>query len=130
MKEELLRQPFDDIFDASRMMGYFRWKYNEVRPHSALGMKTPGSVYVPSKRPYTEPKEFVYDSGLKTIKVNNWGYLRFGPVQIFLSETMADTRVAVRQLDETSFAVIYRNFQIAAVDAQTGSICNRTIRKL
>jgi hypothetical protein len=51
-------------------------------------------------------------------------------VQVFLSETMADTRVAVRQLDETSFAVIYRNFQIAAIDAETGSTCNRTIRNL
>jgi len=130
MKAEILRQPFDNLRDAERMLQYFRWKYNEVRPHSALGMKTPASVYTPSTRPFSDPKEFVYDSGVKTIKVNNWGYLRFGPVQVFLSETMADTRVAVRQLDEHSFAVIYRNYQIAAVDAATGSILNRTIRKL
>ena len=71
-----------------------------------------------------------YDSGVKTIKVNNWGYLRFGPIQVFLSETMADTRVAVQQMGETSFAVFYRNYQIAAVDAETGTIQNRTIRKL
>ena len=130
MKAEILSKPFDNIHDADRMLSYFRWKYNEVRPHSALGMKTPASVYTPSLRLYAEPKPFVYDSGVKTIKVNNWGYLRFGPFRVFLSETMADTRVAVQQLDETSFAVIYRNYQIASVDAETGLIQNRTIRKL
>ena len=130
MKAEILRQPLENIQDANRMLQYFRWKYNEVRPHSALGMKTPASVYTPSSRLYTEPKEFVYDYGTKTIKVNNWGYLRFGPIRVFLSESMSDTRVAVQQLDEDSFAVIYRNFQIAAIDADTGSVRNHSIRKL
>lgn len=130
MKEELLRSPLEDLPEAERMLQYFRRKYNEVRPHSALGMKTPASVYVPSSRACFEPKEFVCEPGEKTIKVNNWGYLRFGPFQLFLSETMANTRVAVRQLDEDSFAVIYRNFQIAAIDAATEKILSRSIRKL
>ena len=130
MKAEILRQQYANLAEAERMLQYFRWKYNEVRPHTALGMKTPASVYTPSSRAYFEPKEFVYDPGVKTIKVNNWGYLRFGPFQLFLSETMADTRVAVRQMDEDSFAVIYRNYQLAAVDAVTGKVLNRNIRKL
>ena len=130
MKEEVLRQPFEDLPEADRMLQYFRWKYNEVRPHSALGMKTPASVFVPSPRSYFEPEEYIYDSGQKTIKVNNWGYLRFGPIRVFLSEAMADARVAVCQLDEEHFAVCYRNYQIASVDAATGAIVNRTIRKV
>ena len=41
----------------------------------------------------------------------DWGYLRFGPIRVFLSEAMADARVAVCQLDEEHFAVCYRNYQ-------------------
>ena len=130
MKEEILRQPPADLPSAERMLQYFRWKYNEVRPHHALGMKTPASVYVPSRRAYEEPKEFVYDAGSKTIKVNNWGYLRFGPIRVFLSEAMADARVAVRQLTQDQFAVRYQNFQIAAVDALTGTVLNHSIRRV
>lgn len=130
MKAEILRQQFKDIVEAERMLQFFRWKYNEVRPHSALGMKPPASVYEPSKKAYFEPKEYVYDTGVKTIKVNNWGYLRFGPIRVFLSESMADTRVAVQQVDEDSFEVIYRNYRIATVDAATGKLLNRSIRKL
>ncbi len=32
----------------------FRHDYNHVRPHEALGMQTPTSVYQPSPRPYPE----------------------------------------------------------------------------
>ncbi len=30
----------------------FRREYNEVRPHEALAMKTPASLWIPSRRPY------------------------------------------------------------------------------
>ena len=39
---------------------------------------------------------YVYDEGAKLFKVNSWGHLRFGSLHLFLSESMADTRVEVR----------------------------------
>lgn len=130
LKQEVLSQPLSDLREAERMMAYWRWKYNEVRPHSALGMKPPAAVYLPSQREFFVPKEYVYDSGTKVVKVNNWGYLRFGPVQLYLSETMADTYLAIQGHDDGSLWVIYRNFRIAKVDPNVPSLINRSIRKL
>ena len=96
----------------------------------ALGMKTPGSVYQPSTRKYYTPKPYVYDEGARLIKVNNWGYLRFGPIQLFLSEAMADTRVEIRFAEDDKFSIIYRNYSIATVDAVEGKLIERHIRRL
>lgn len=128
MKAELLREPFLDLKDAKKHFARWRWKYNEIRPHSALNMKTPASVYTPSKRLLFEPKPYEYTGHV--CKVNNWGYLRFGPVQLFLSETMANTYLEVAPASDDTFSVRYRNFQIALIDANAKNLIHRRIRRL
>lgn len=128
MKAELLREPFLDLKDAKKHFARWRWKYNEIRPHSALNMKTPASVYTPSKRLLFEPKPYEYTGHV--CKVNNWGYLRFGPVQLFLSETMANTYLEVVPASDDTFSVRYRNFQNALIDANAKNLIHRRIRRL
>lgn len=130
LKQEALRTTPANITEAKARLENWRWLYNEVRPHHALGMKTPGSVYQPSTRKYYEPKPYVYDQGARLIKVNNWGYLRFGSIQLFLSEAMADTSVEIRFAEDDKFSVIYRNYIIATVDAVEGKLLERHIRRL
>lgn len=129
-KQEALRTIPIDMDNAATRFANWRWTYNEVRPHHALGMKTPASVYQPSTRKYYEPKPYVYDEGSRLIKVNNWGYLRFGSNQLFLSETMADTCVEIRFTENDKFSVIYRNYIIASIDAVEGKLLERHIRRL
>jgi len=129
-KQEALREKPSDMAEAAAKFENWRWLYNEVRPHHALGMKTPGSIYQPSTRAYYEPRPYVYDEGAKLVKVNNWGYLRFGPIRLFLSEAMADTRVEVRFAENDKFSIIYRNYMIASVDAVEGILLQRHIQRL
>lgn len=130
MKQELLATVPSNMQDAKRRMESWRWAYNELRPHAALGMKTPASVYQPSTRAYYTPNAYIYDEGAVLRKVNNWGYLRFGPIQVYLSETMADTLLEIRAGENDTFLVIYRNYQIAVIDAVSRKLANRSIRRL
>ena len=130
MKAEALRTTPANLEHARRLLEDWRWRYNEIRPHEALGQKPPASIYQPSNRKYAQPKEFVYDEGARMVKVNNWGYLRFGPIQVYLSETMKDTYLEIKPGDGDSFRVIYRNYQIAVVDAVDHTLRNRHIRRL
>ena len=50
LKQDL--QPAQDWRGQQRELDRFRHEYNQVRPHEALGMQTPASVYEPSPRPY------------------------------------------------------------------------------
>lgn len=117
MKKEALRTQPANLMAARKRLKEWRWQYNEIRPHSALGMRPPASVYVCSDRPFAAPKDYVYDSGARLIKVNNWGYLRFELIQVFQSESFADTYLEVRPADNDTFDVIYRNYVIASTDA-------------
>lgn len=130
MKQELLRDIPKDMDRAREAFAQWRWLYNEVRPHSAIGMKPPASIYIPSPRKYEEPRAFVYDVGARLIKVNNWGYLRFGPICVYLSETMKDTYLEIRADNDDTLKVIYRNYQIAKIDPVEKKLLNRHIRKL
>ena len=130
LKAEALRVTPANMEEAKARLDSWRWIYNEMRPHHALGLKTPASVYQASTRPYYEPKEYLYDEGAKLIKVNNWGYLRFGPVRVYLSEAMADTYVEVRCAENDTFSVLYRNYKIASIDAMELKLIDRHIRRL
>src|SRR5208337_471783 len=57
----------------------FRQEYNYVRPHEALGMKTPASVWYPSERKYQpQPSEWGYPSGAELQRLNSGGQLQLG----------------------------------------------------
>ena len=130
LKQEALRVTPANMEEARIRLENWRNVYNEIRPHHALGMKTPSSVYHPSTRGYYVPKPYVYEPGAKLIKVNNWGYLRFGSMRLFLSEAMADTYVEIRFAEDNKFSIIYRNYIIATVDAVEGKLIDRHIRRL
>jgi transposase InsO family protein len=130
LKKEALRITPANMEEARIRLENWRWVYNEIRPHHSLGLRTPSSVYQPSTRSYYEPKPYIYDEGAKLIKVNNWGYIRFGPMQLFLSEAMADTHVEIRFDDNDTFSILYRNYKIASVDAIEQKLIERHIRRL
>ena len=133
MKQELLNHvQITDIADTENKFVIWRDKYNTIRPHEALGMRTPGEVYKPSQKQYKEKVEkFEYGGEYHIIKVNNWGYARFAGYQVYLSETMADQYIEFRPgQDSESFIACYRNFRIAAFDAEDGHLIHRSIARL
>ena len=130
LKKEALRVTPANMEEARLRLDNWRWIYNEMRPHHSLGLKKPSSVYQPSTRPYYEPKPYIYDEGARVIKVNNWGYIRFGPMQLFLSEAMANAHVEIRFDDNDIFSILYRNYKIASVDAIEQKLIERHIRRL
>lgn len=133
MNQELLKHYTPkDIVDAERVFDEWRNCYNNERPHEALGMKCPSDVYMPSERTYNDQfKKYEYSGKYHVIKVNNWGYARFGNWQIYLSETMANERIEFRpNPNGDTFIACYRNFAIAEFDVRTGKLIHRKIWRL
>ena len=133
MKHELLNHiQIEDLEDAEKKLAAWREKYNNIRPHEALGMKTPGEVYEPSARQYPEQiQKYEYGGEHHVIKVNSWGYVRFNKFQVYLSETMKDQYIEFRPSpDGESFIACYRNFKIAEFDTEDGQLIHRSIARL
>ena len=133
MKSEFLKHTaIQDIYDANAKFQAWREKYNNLRPHEALGMKRPAELYIPSSRTYSDYVEhYEYGGQFHVIKVNSWGYVRFNGWQIYLSETMSDEYIEFRPnpLGDSFFAC-YRNFRIAEFSHVDGSLLNRRIYRL
>jgi len=133
MKQELLNHvSISNIDDAEAQFLDWREKYNNIRPHEALGMKTPGQVYIASPRAYPEKiRDWEYGGEYHVIKVNSWGYARFDKWQVYLSETMIDKYIEFRPSpDGEFFFACYRNFKIAKFNTQNGELIRRIISRL
>ena len=133
MQEELLKHTvMENIDDANIKFQLWREKYNNVRPHEALGMKCPAEVYIPSNRAYSdEVSPYEYGGQFHVIKVNSWGYARFDKWQVYLSETMINEHTEFRPNPHgDSFIACYRNFKIAEFDTLSGKLINRKISRL
>ena len=133
MKTELLNQnKFNNLVDADRGLQEWRIKYNNIRPHEALGMKCPAEVYIPSDRTYIDNiKKYEYGGEHHVIKVNSWGYVRFNGWQVYLSETMINENIEFRPNPHgDSFFACYRNFKIAEFSNVTGKLINRKISRI
>ena len=133
MKNELLNHTqISNIEDAKIKFCIWRDKYNNLRPHEALGMQRPGEVYEPSQRQYSENiKKYEYGGEYHVIKVNSWGYVRFDKWQVYLSETMIDQYIEFRPSPNgETFVACYRNFKIAEFDTEDGQLIHRSIVRL
>lgn len=133
MKSELLNHhTFANCEEADAALNAWRIKYNEVRPHQALGMRCPAEVYHPSNRKYIDKvSTYDYCGTNHIIKVNSWGYVRFGRWQIYLSETFIGEHIEFRPnpLGDSFFAC-YRNFKIAEFSSENGKLIHRKISRL
>ena len=133
MNQELLKHYIPkDIADAERVLNDWRNCYNNERPHEALGMRRPSDIYVPSTRTYSDRVDkYEYSGQYHVIKVNNWGYVRFGGRQIYLSETMIDEHIEFRpNHNRDTFIACYRNFAIGEFDVHTGKLLHRKIWRI
>jgi hypothetical protein len=57
LKAEATKRARLDLIAQQARFDEWRREFNEVRPHEALGQKTPASYYEPSARRYPEAKK-------------------------------------------------------------------------
>lgn len=93
----------------------WRHEFNHVRPHRALGMKTPAEVYKPSERPYAAEVEFEYEEAYATRKVAPTGTIGFQGSIYYLSKALRGHRVAIRRTDNGRHDVWFADHLLGTV---------------
>ena len=86
---------------AQQWYDAFRQEYNEERPHEALGMKTPASVWQRSARCYeANPAGWEYESGAEVQRLSSAGQLRVEGRRWEISNALAGERVQLLRIGE------------------------------
>jgi transposase InsO family protein len=111
----------EDRWLQQRELDLFRQDYNQVRPHEALGMQTPESVYEPSPRPYPEREpEIEYPDSMLVRTVKTHGHFRWKKQDVFLSETLWSEPVGLMPLENGMYTVYFAHVPLARFDSRTG----------
>jgi transposase InsO family protein len=97
----------------------FRREYNEVRPHQALGMRTPSQVWCKSLRSYQpHPPAWVYPAGYETMPVKRQGHIRLHGRRVWVSEALAGENVGLLEV-AGRVLIFFRRTVVRAVDLPT-----------
>lgn len=108
LKAETTRPPASGLRTQQRSFDRFREQYNRERPHEALGMQTPSSLYVPSPRPYPERlPRLEYPEHFETRYVSHNGGIRWRSGWVNVSITCAGEYVGLAEVDDGRWDVYF-----------------------
>lgn len=104
------------LVEQQAALDLWRTTYNEIRPHEALGMKTPAQVYENSPRKYEgTPADLSYE-GMVARRVSSIGRIRLRGVSYFLSTALCGWSVGLKALDPNRMEVYFANLRIGELD--------------
>ena len=121
LKQEAAQPPAANRRKQQQALDKFRQEYNEVRPHEALQMRTPGSVYEPSARTFpARVPEPQYPDTMVVRSVRQHGHFRWGKDKhdVFLSEVLWSERVGLLPEDDRWFTIYFAHVPIARFDSR------------
>jgi transposase InsO family protein len=110
----------------------YRWEHNHVRPHEALGMQTPATLWRPSPRRYNpQPPRWEYPQGAWVLKVDCQGKLDIKGQKWKVSKALSGEWVQVVAIEQRMM-VFYCTTLIRELDPgiQRSTIVERWIPKL
>lgn len=120
LKEATARPPAPSLRAQQARFDRFRQEYNDLRPHEALGQKTPASVYVPSSRPYPcrlrEP-EYGGETAVRRVRSN--GEIKWAGEMVFISEVLTGEPVGVTETGSGDWRVCYADIELGFIDRST-----------
>jgi transposase InsO family protein len=113
-KAEVLKyHNFQGLGDAQKQFDAWRYKYNCIRPHEAIGMKCPSQVYFESERRYKEKLDPIeYFPGDKVKKVGSNGEICFQGKRYYVGSYLKDEPVAIREIKDEYWDIYYVNSRI------------------
>ena len=121
LKEEATIPPASSFKGQQKKLDAFLQEFNQVRPHEALGMKSPSEVYRPSSR--TMPRKiepYEYPGHCLVRRVSRSGTIRVLRKQIFVSNTLQEDFVGLEEVEDGVFDVCFCFYQIGRYDLREG----------
>ncbi len=122
LKAETVRPPAADVQAQQKRFDAFRCEFNQERPHQALGMQTPGSLYVACEREMPERIAAAqYGGHCEVRRVRGNGILYFADRTIFLSELLIGQDVGLEEIEEGVWSIYFYDLLLARLDARRGN---------
>lgn len=124
LKAWIVRHPRENLRGSQRSFDAFRAEFNRIRPHQALGQKTPQSAFK-QYRPFPKRSAIEYDSTMEVRKLNANGEIKWHGRLIFMTEVLIGAHVGLTQVGEHLWAIHYGHLRIGFLDTAANRVLNR-----
>lgn len=117
LKQETASPPHPSQRKQQQAFDRFRDEYNHERPHEALGLQTPASLYHPSNQHYPlRDPQVTYPDTMVTRFVKAQGDISWKNHHIYLSETLAGELVGLQQTSDRLWDIYFGPIRLAQLD--------------
>ena len=100
LKEETALEPARDKAEQQQRFDAFVTRFNEERPHEALGQRTPCEFWCPSARPMPEKvPEPWYDANHEVRRVRTDGSIKWKDEYVFVSTALAGEPIGLFEVE-------------------------------
>jgi transposase InsO family protein len=106
-----------------RAFDRFRQRYNEERPHHALGMAVPDELHAPSTRRFLDdPPDPSYPPTWETLRANGAGCVTWDGESVFVGSALARELVGARPLDGIRYELYFGPILLGLLDPLKGKL--------
>ena len=117
-----------DLRSQARIFASYREEFNQLRPHEALEMKTPDSVWSPSPRPYPgRVPEMEYGIGYQQRRVNEQGSFPWNGVRVPLSPVLAGEVIGLMEIDDDVYEICFGPVCLGLLDGRSRTFARTEI---
>jgi hypothetical protein len=125
LQEETMQTPAATLRRQQARFDAFRRQYNEQRPHEALNLAVPASVYMPASAAYPErisSPEYPPDWAVR--KVADGGQLCWGGSgkRYFVSHALSGKHVGLERVDDEHCRLWFRHQWLGVIDRRNARI--------
>jgi hypothetical protein len=130
LKAETAKPPEANREAQQRAFDRFQREFNEERPHEALAMKTPASVYAPSARPYPERlPEVEYPAAYEVRRVRPNGEIKWAGDPMYVGQVLAGELVGLEPLDGRHWRMLFGTVTLGTVDGWNKEWASNDVRQ-
>jgi putative transposase len=116
LKKEATKPAAANVLQQQARFDAFVTRFNQERPHQALGMKVPADLYARSPRVYRGVEDLSYPFHEHTITVTHCGRICFKGQKVNLSQVFAGQNVGVTQVAERLWLVTFMQYDLGYFD--------------
>src|SRR5437868_4402577 len=122
LKAEATKPAAANVLQQQARFDAFVTRYNQDRPHQALGMKVPADVYARSPRVDRGLEDLTYPFHDATFTVTHCGRICFHGRKINLSHVFAGQNVGVTQVGDRIWLVTFMQYDLGYFDDEVGRL--------
>jgi putative transposase len=123
LKAETTRPPAPNLIAQQERFARFRRRYNQERPHEALGQRPPGRLYRPSTRPMpTQLTPMIYPGHYELRRVSPPGVMSWHSKNIVISTVLIGETIGLEPVDDGEWDLHFGPIRLGRFDERTRRI--------